>query len=378
MKKVIAALAMSLGCGGMVITAAPVTAPASVNGLTGRVLPQAAAQTEPQNQAKPAHPAAPKLSPIETVKRYLQKLGEPIDTAKSTADMVVSSHTDSKNAKVTIVIVNDKKKDLLGLYVYNFGNLKSAPDADAVFRYLLSANDAITIGAFFVDSDKDIGYKYFMNTAQLNMPTFESIYLTMALVAGDRRQEIRRLLGENQEGADRPASNSTTSNTPANNNQDEAARSAPAPVNEEPALQPPSGGPAGSRPRSVSRLENTAWRVTTPDAYDFKGDGKEQVFYRFGTAGAAQWEATRDYAFGVPSGSSGEKTPQTWKASQDGKAMVVRQDLNGTYRQNGASVHVDFEDHFIDATVRGDRMDGEAVSKETGRKATWSAMLVKQ
>jgi hypothetical protein len=125
-------------------------------------------------------------------------------------------------------------------------------------------------------------------------------------------------------------------------------------------------------------LENTAWRVTTPDAYDFKGDGKEQVVYRFGSEGIAQWEATRDYAFGVPSGSSADKTSQALRGSNQGeKAMVVRQDLKGTYRQNGASVHMDFDDHFIDATVQGERMDGEAVSKETGKKARWSAVLVK-
>jgi len=163
---------------------------------------QAESQTKSSEQTKTAHPA-PKPSAIESVRRYLQKLGEPIDTAKSTADMVVSSYTDAKNEKVTIVIVHDKKKDLLGLYVYNFGNLKSAPDADAVERYLLAANDAITIGAFFVDNDKDIGYKYFMNTSQLSLPTFESIYLTVAMVAADRRPEIRRLLSQKTNTGDK-------------------------------------------------------------------------------------------------------------------------------------------------------------------------------
>ena len=200
MKKLTAALAALWLCCGIAVGGVTTGSVAGLHESAGSF-----GQTEPQNkpdQTKASHPA-PKASPIEIVRRYLQKLGEPIDTAKSTADMVVSSYTDAKNAKVTIVIVNDKKKDLLGMYVYNFGNLKNAPDADAVARYLLSANDAITIGAFFVDSDKDIGYKYFMNTAQLSLPTFESIYLTMAMVASDRRQEIRKLLGQAPEGTDK-------------------------------------------------------------------------------------------------------------------------------------------------------------------------------
>ena len=200
MKNLIAALALSGICCALGVL--PVSAARVASNGAQASTGQPEGQTKP-DQTKPAHPT-PKLSAIETVKRYLQRLGEPIDTSKSTADMVVSSYTDAKSNKVTIVIVHDHKKDLLGLYVYNFGNLKSATDADAVTRYLLAANDAITIGAFFVDTDRDIGYKSFMNTAQLSMPTFESIYLTMAMVASDRRQEIRRLLGQSPEAADKP------------------------------------------------------------------------------------------------------------------------------------------------------------------------------
>jgi hypothetical protein len=182
MKKLIAALVLQ-----GFLTGSIISAPIAAGG--------ARQQTDPQT--KPEQPKAPrpKPAPIEIVKRYLQRLGDPIDESKSTPEMVVSSYSDTKKGKVTIVVVYDKKKDLIGLYIYNFGNLKNAPDVEAVNRYLLSANDALTIGAFFVDSDKDIGYKYLMPAQQLGLATFESIYLTVALIAIDRRLEIRKLLG---------------------------------------------------------------------------------------------------------------------------------------------------------------------------------------
>jgi hypothetical protein len=182
MKKLIAALVLQC-----LLTGTAISRP------VGAASPQQ--QTDPQNKAEQPKAPRPKPAPIEIVKRYLQRLGEPIDESKSTSEMVVSSYTDTKKGKVTIVVVYDKKKDLIGLYIYNFGNLKNAPDAEAVNRYLLSANDALTIGAFFVDSDKDIGYKYLMPAQQLGLAIFESIYLTVAGIAIDRRQEIRKLLG---------------------------------------------------------------------------------------------------------------------------------------------------------------------------------------
>ncbi len=111
--------------------------------------------------------------------------------------MVVSNLPDAKGAKLTSVIVNDRRKNLLGFYIYNFGNLKDAPGRDDVNKYLLAANDLITIGSFFVDNEQDIGYKYLISTQQpLDQAVFQSIYLTMAAVARERRAEIKRLMGQ--------------------------------------------------------------------------------------------------------------------------------------------------------------------------------------
>jgi hypothetical protein len=149
---------------------------------------------------KAARPA-PRLTLIDSVKRYLQHVGATVDQSKSTADMVVSNYADPRGGgKTTIVIVNDRRKALLGFYVYNFGSLKNATNREDVYKFLLGANDAITIGSFFVDNEEDVGYKYMVSTAQpLNQNTFSTIYLTMATVARDRRGEIRQMLGKERE-----------------------------------------------------------------------------------------------------------------------------------------------------------------------------------
>jgi len=162
--------------------------------ITGAAYAQQADPTQPP-AAKPK-PVVPKLTFADRTKLYLQKLGASIDPAKSATDMVVSNYSDPKGGKTTVVVTNDRRKNLVGFYVYNFGNVKNATNKEEVFKYLLSTNDAITLGSFFVDSDNDIGYKYLVSSvAPMTAGEFDTIYLTMAAVARERRGEIRQLLG---------------------------------------------------------------------------------------------------------------------------------------------------------------------------------------
>lgn len=155
---------------------------------------ETAAQTAPQPQQP--KPAAPRLSVIDTIRRSLKRMGATIDESKSSAEMVVSNYNNPKGGKTAVVVVNDKRKSLLGLYIYNFGSVKNAANREEVYRYLLSVNDAITIGSFFVDSEDDIGYKYlFSNALPFNQTAFEAAYLAMASVVRERRAEIRQMLG---------------------------------------------------------------------------------------------------------------------------------------------------------------------------------------
>jgi hypothetical protein len=87
----------------------------------------------------------------------------------------------------------------VGFYIYNFGSVKNASNREEVYKYLLSANDAITIGSFFIDNEDDIGYKYLISAAQpITQAQFDSAYLTMAAVARERRQQIRDLIASGQ------------------------------------------------------------------------------------------------------------------------------------------------------------------------------------
>src|ERR1044071_2328222 len=159
-------------------------------------------QTQPPKVVKPA----PKLTFADKIKQYLQQLGATIDPSKSTPDMVVSNYPDLKGGKTTVVIVNDRRKNLVGFYIYNFGSVKNATEREEVYKYLLTTNDAITIGSFFVDGDDDIGYKYLVSSAQtLTQAGFDYAYFTMAAVARERKPEIRKLLGSAGDKDDKPS-----------------------------------------------------------------------------------------------------------------------------------------------------------------------------
>jgi hypothetical protein len=181
------------------IATIPIALALAVQGFAQQPEP---AQVEPPKVVRPA----PRLTFADRVKQFLQQIGGTVDAGKSTADMVVSNYFDPKGGKTTVVIVNDRRKNLVGFYIYNFGSLKGVTSRDEIYKYLLSTNDAITIGSFFVDGDEDIGYKYLMNSAQqLTLSLFDAIYVTMTSVARERRPEIRRLLGISSKKEESPS-----------------------------------------------------------------------------------------------------------------------------------------------------------------------------
>ncbi len=160
------------------------------------------AQVGPPKVAKPA----PKLTFTERMKQNLQRTGASIDEGKSTPDMVVSNYPDAKGGKITVVLVNDRRRNMLGFYIYNFGSLKSAANKEEVYKYLLTANDAIMIGSFFVDGDDDIGYKYLVSGGQtISQAAFEAAYFTMTAVARERKPAIRKLIGSGGDKDEKPS-----------------------------------------------------------------------------------------------------------------------------------------------------------------------------
>jgi hypothetical protein len=165
-----------------------------------------APQSDPGQTAQPRPPAPRPLTFTQRMKQMLQRIGATTDDSRGTTDMVVSNYPDPKGGKTTIVLVNDRRRNLLGFYVYNFGNVKDAKNKEEIFKYLLAANDQITVGNFFVDGEDDIGYKYLVNTqSTFSQPAFEFVYFTMAAVARERKPEIRKLLGAPATKEDAPS-----------------------------------------------------------------------------------------------------------------------------------------------------------------------------
>jgi hypothetical protein len=176
----------------------PILICAGLLALTAPAWAARAAQQQPPEQPRAQRPA-PKLTVMETVRRHLQRFGATIDETKSQADMVVSSYSNEKG-KVKIVIVNDRRKELLQFYVYNFGSVKDAINREEIDKYLLLTNESLPLGAFFVDKEQDIGYKYSMSSLQLTYTAFASVYSSIVVAANLRRPEIRKLLAEGSQG----------------------------------------------------------------------------------------------------------------------------------------------------------------------------------
>ena len=153
----------------------------------------------PAQQIDPGQVAPPKPKPLtftQRMKQMLARTGATTDDARGGPDLVVSIYADAKGGKTTIVLVNDRRRNLLGFYIYNFGSVKDVRNKEEVFKYLLNANDAISVGNFFVDSEDDIGYKYLVNNqSTMSQAAFEFVYNTMAAVSRERKPEIRKLLG---------------------------------------------------------------------------------------------------------------------------------------------------------------------------------------
>lgn len=157
----------------------------------------AAADARAQQAEAPA--PRPRATFAERMKQQVKRVGGTVDQTKSTNDMIVSNVPDGKGSKLTIVVTNDTRKSLIGFYIYGFGSLKNAPNREEVYNYLLLTNEAITIGGFFVDSEGDIGYKYYMSGVRaISNVEFDQVYLTMAAVARERRAKLREMLGANR------------------------------------------------------------------------------------------------------------------------------------------------------------------------------------
>ena len=142
--------------------------------------------------AAPA-PRAEASLPPDTLASFVKRVGARVDS--TTGKLLVTSMPAGRG-RVEIRLVNDATKERLGFYAYGFGNAKGAKDPAALYEYLLHANSELAIGSFFVDSDGDIGYKFFLSTREtMTYATFETVYLAMVGVIKDRGAAIVKMAG---------------------------------------------------------------------------------------------------------------------------------------------------------------------------------------
>lgn len=146
-------------------------------------------------------PTARAALTMERVREYVLKTGAKIESADGS--LLVTSIS-SGGPRVEIRVLNDSTRHRVGLYAYGFGNASGAPSLEALLEYLLIANSELGTGGFFVDKDRDIGYKLLIETRDtLSAQTFQIKYLAMVAVIRERRPAILKLVGKST-GPDKP------------------------------------------------------------------------------------------------------------------------------------------------------------------------------
>ncbi|MGB5039241.1 MAG: hypothetical protein WBQ66_21735 [Blastocatellia bacterium] len=138
-------------------------------------------------------PVARAALTMERLRDYVQKAGAKIDSADG--NLLVTS-VSSGGPRVEIRVLNDSTRHRIGLYAYGFGNVADAKSAESLFEYLLVANSELGTGGFFIDKDRDVGYKLLLDTRDtLSAQTFQIKFLAMVAVIRERRPAILKLVG---------------------------------------------------------------------------------------------------------------------------------------------------------------------------------------
>lgn len=129
------------------------------------------------------------------IRKFLSQMKVSVDAAKSRENMIVTTTRHATEGEIIIVIALDPLKGKLGLYTYNFGNIGKARDEITVLRRLLDTNNAVAIGSFFVDEEKDIGFKYNFGSARsIDFESFNTVYFAMVNSILKYRSEIKAAL----------------------------------------------------------------------------------------------------------------------------------------------------------------------------------------
>ena len=129
---------------------------------------------------------------------------------------------------------------------------------------------------------------------------------------------------------------------------------------------------------TLPKLEGTAWRVTTTDWYPIKDI---PIIYGFGEQGRADVIALVTYVSVTELPYLYyDRSRDSWKVEPgDMQSNSGAIQHTGRYKQNRTSIHLEFKDHIIDATIKGNQMEGEIKSTKGDPRAVrarWSAERV--
>jgi hypothetical protein len=161
-------------------------------------------------------------------------------------------------------------------------------------------------------------------------------------------------------------------------------------IESEPGLLRPAAGycwanPSGFKVEPVAEtssstnLPGTEWEVKIKQpppegmfqvaAYAFGDGGK--VVLTIATGNAASVPPRIQYNSPGPGRVEEERGRATVVPGIDPASILSAVSEEGTYKQNGDSLHMEFPDHVVDATIKGTRIEGEIRYKESGQKDKW-------
>lgn len=213
-------------------TGAPRRKPSATSGggVQGGGTPTKPTTAKPNatNQA-PSDANAPKPKPLhETLRGYLRQIkGVRLERADKDPNTIVSRYTTTTGEAFDIVVIYAPRKKMVGLYSYAFGNVAQAAEADELRALLLSANEALAFGSFFVDKEQDIGLKWSLRTeTPITFEAFQTVYLGLAAAAKEYAPQIARRMKPQTDNGDDAA----PSRDDERDNRQDALRPAPAGV----------------------------------------------------------------------------------------------------------------------------------------------------
>lgn len=156
-----------------------------------------ATSTTPGQSTSTSPKPAPTL--VDTLQSYLKRMNVKSEKRQGNNTTLVTHYQSGKDI-VDLVLVNMPSKKMLGFYTYKFGNTKKVTNPTPLFKTLLSLNDQLAVGAFFIDEEDDIGFKFSVRTdPQVGFDEFQSVYLSLVSAVKQARPQILKHFEEQPE-----------------------------------------------------------------------------------------------------------------------------------------------------------------------------------